>query len=139
MSHLLDFSGVPGVCPWSEVSQWILKMPPRKLKPSLKVSLYLNKFTIWTCIGNLITSGLVFLIANWVYWKSYRNEYVGLFVIHLLLLLSWAFGSLPVSFHMSHMRLEWIYTLQLADCQGSPCLNQVGYLQQDWKPKALSS
>ena len=110
---LLRFRNYLSLLHWTKALtlHLLLKMSPRKLKPSLKVPLYLNKFTIWTCIDGFITSGLVFLIANWVYWKSYRNEYVGLFVLHLLLLLSWALVLLPVSFHMSHVHLFWIFSV----------------------------
>ena len=45
---------------------------------------------------------------------------------------------------MSHMRLEWIYTLYLLACQGTPSSKQVQYLkikwlQRDSDPQALSS
>ena len=43
----------------------------------------------------------------------------------------WKGFDLKFSFNffiISHTRFEWIYTLQLPECQGSPCLKQMHYL-----------
>ena len=45
---------------------------------------------------------------------------------------------------MSQTRKEWIYTMYLPECQGTPCSKQVGYLkykrlQQNSNPQPLSS
>ena len=35
-------------------------------------------------------------------------------------------------FIMPHTRLEWIYILQLPECQGAPCSKQARYLKFKW-------
>ena len=56
---------------------------------SPEVALYLYKFTILALHGILL-SGLVLLVTTWNCWISYKNGYVGLFVIDCLLYLnSW--------------------------------------------------
>ena len=55
---------------------------------SPEVALYLYKSTIRPCMEFVVMSGLVLLVATWNCWISYRNGYVGLLVLHLLLLLT---------------------------------------------------
>ena len=52
-----------------------------------------------------------------------------------------AFGCMLLSCHVRV--LEWIYTLLLPECQGTPCSKQARYLKLKWwqrdsKPKPLS-
>ena len=52
---------------------------------SPEVAPHLCKSTIWNTV---VTSGLMPLVATWNCWTSYKNEYAGLMVLHLLLLLN---------------------------------------------------
>ena len=38
--------------------------------------------------NTVVMSGLVLLVATWIYWISYKNGYAGLLVLHSLLLLN---------------------------------------------------
>ena len=53
---------------------------------SPEVTLYLYKSTFRPCMECM--SWLVLLFATWNCWKSYKNRYAGLLVIHLLPLLT---------------------------------------------------
>ena len=55
---------------------------------SPEVALYLYKSPYGHVWNTAVMSGLVLLVANWNCWISYRNGYVGLFVLHLLCLLN---------------------------------------------------
>ena len=54
------------------------------LTRSMKFALYLYKSTISPYMEYVVTSGLVPLIATWNCLTSYKNEYEGLLVLHLL-------------------------------------------------------
>ena len=52
------------------------------------------------------------------------------------------YGALTLCFILSHTRSEYIHTLWLPDCQGTPCSKQVQYLklkwlQRDWQQNHL--
>ena len=51
---------------------------------SHEVALYLYKSSIRQCMEYCVMSGLVLLFANWNCWISYRNEFAGLLVLHVL-------------------------------------------------------
>ena len=55
---------------------------------SHEVALYLYKSTICHVWNTVVTSGLVPLVATWNCWTSYKNEYAGKLVLHLLLFLN---------------------------------------------------
>ena len=50
---------------------------------SLEVAISINLLYGHAC-NTFVMSGLVLLIVTWNSWKSYKNEYVGLLVLHLL-------------------------------------------------------
>ena len=89
---------------WVSLLNWIgaltlsllLKRPPRRLEPwfvlwsfflprLLSISINLPYAHVWNTV---FRSGLVFLVATWNCWKSYKNEYAGLLVFHWLPLLN---------------------------------------------------
>ena len=51
----------------------------------LCISINLPYAHVWNTV---VMSGLVPLVATWNCWTSYKNEYAGLLVLHLLLLLN---------------------------------------------------
>ena len=58
---------------------------------------------------------------------------------------TYLYGAFDCMFLSCHVRvLEWIHTLQLPECQGTPCSKQASYvkikwLQRDSNPQPLSS
>ena len=74
----------------------LLKLPPRKLEPWFVLWSFFLLRLLWLSAnlpyghaGNtVIMSGLVLLVAAWNCWLSYKNEYAGLLVFHLLPLLN---------------------------------------------------
>ena len=90
---------------WLSLLNWIgaltlsllLKLLPRKLEPwfvlwsffllrLLCISINLPYGHAWNTV---VMSGLVLLVATWNCWISYKNEYAGLLVLHLLPLLNY--------------------------------------------------
>ena len=79
---------------WGYYIVSIAKTAPKKIGALIRsmkflspeVALCLYKSTIRPC--HAVMFGLVLLVATWNCWTSYRNGYVGLLVLHLLLLLS---------------------------------------------------
>ena len=95
--HLLRCWGWLSLLDW--IGSLLLKLPLRKLEPwfvlwsffllrLLCISISLPYGHVWNAA---VMSGLVFLVATWNCWISYRNRYVGLLV--LTCCLSWTLGS----------------------------------------------
>ena len=55
---------------------------------SLEVALHIYKSTIYPCMKYCSPSGLWPQVATWNCYTSYKSKYVGLKVLHLLLLLN---------------------------------------------------
>ena len=57
------------------------------LSPEVALCIFINLpyAHVW---NNVVTSGLVALVATWNCYTSYKNEYAGLVVFHLLFLLN---------------------------------------------------
>ena len=91
-------------CGWPSFLSWtgalalslLLQLPPRKLEPSfilwnffllrlLCISINLPYAHVWNTV---VTSGLLPLVATWNCYKSYKSEYAGLLLLHLLLFLN---------------------------------------------------
>ena len=51
---------------------------------SPEVALYLCKSTIQFAWNSFVMAGLLLLALTWICYRSYQNEYVVLFVLHLL-------------------------------------------------------
>ena len=90
---------------WLSLLNWIgaltlsllLKLLPRKLEPWFVLWSFFLLRLFWISINlpygrawnTVVMSGLVLLVATWNCWISYKNEYAGLLVLHLLPLLNY--------------------------------------------------
>ena len=73
--------------------------------------------------NTVVISGLVFLIATWISWISYRNRPVGLLVIHFILLLkSWLIIKISPAkaFTLVDDHLSWLNWFQFLILVGGP-------------------
>ena len=89
---------------WLSLLNWIgaltlyllLKLPPRKLGLWFVLWSFFLLCLLYIFINlpfgfawnTVAMSGLVLVVAIWICWKSYKNEYARLLVVHLLLLLN---------------------------------------------------
>ena len=83
---------------------------------SPEVAFYLLKLLYGLAWNNAGMSGLVLLSATWICSISYRIEYVGVFVFHLLFFInSWAhvvsLGLLGIA--LIHIYLKWLNCLHV--------------------------
>ena len=78
----------------------------------LCISINLPYAHIWNTV---VTSGLVTLVATWNCQTSYKNEYAGLLVLHLLLLLNpwlivemWPAEVFSIGITLVHVLQNWL-------------------------------
>ena len=78
-------------------------------------SLYLCKSTICPCMEYCWNTGIVPLVATWNCYTNYKNEYAGLLVLHLLLLLNpwliaktWPTKVFSISITLVNVLQNWL-------------------------------
>ena len=117
---------------------WVTRVPnfgvPRYFWMSLSFLLF------FTCIWNDVPLLYFSFVPNFIEtsaWWIYNSYFTGvIFSIN---------RNVGCMFLSCHVRVsEWIYTLYLPECQGTPCSKQVQYLKFQWlqrdsNPQPLSS
>ena len=83
---------------------------------SLEGALYLINLQYGHAWNTVVMSRLVLLVATWNSWKSYKNGYAGLLVLHLLPLLNqpaqvFSIGITSVDYHLNWP--NWFHFLTL--------------------------
>ena len=77
---------------------------------SPEITLYIYKSTIWSCIEYCCNTWAGALVATWSCQTNYKNEYAGLLLLHLLLLLN------PLAHHRNVARLSLFYRYYFGRC-----------------------
>ena len=77
---------------------------------SPEITLYIYKSTIWSCIEYCCNTWAGALVATWSCQTNYKNEYAGLLLLHLLLLLN------PLAHSRNVARLNLFYSYYFGRC-----------------------
>ena len=77
---------------------------------SPEITLYIYKSTIWSCIEYCCNTWAGALVATWSCQTNYKNEYAGLLLLHLLLLLN------PQAHSRNVARLNLFYSYYFGRC-----------------------